>query len=70
MAPTVNHLLFVDDILLLFKASVEGSVAVSNLPKTCCSASGKKINHEKPSIFFSKGCPRPTKEVVEHTLQV
>src|SRR4051812_22204775 len=35
----VNHLLFADDILLLFKASVEGANAVSNLLNTYCSAS-------------------------------
>ena len=39
-APTVNHLLFTDDSLLLFKASGEGSIVVSNLLDTYCNASG------------------------------
>ena len=40
-APTINHLLFADDNLLLFKASVEGSVAVSNLLDTYCNTSNR-----------------------------
>ena len=69
-APTINHLLFADDSLLLFKASVEGAVAVSNLLEKYCDASGQRINHDKSSIFFSKGCPGPTRTEVKNTLQV
>src|SRR3954466_13348972 len=46
-APSINHLLFADYSLLLFKASVEGSVAVSNLLNTYCGASGQRVNHDK-----------------------
>ena len=53
-APTINHLLFADDSLMLFKASVEGAVAVSNLLDKYCSASGQRINHDKSSIFSAK----------------
>ena len=69
-APTINHLLFADDSLLLFKATVEGSVAVSNLLDTYCNASGQRINHDKSSIFFSKCCPTNLKEEIKNSLQV
>ena len=46
-APTVNHLLFAVDSLLLFKASGEGSIQVSNLLDIYCNASGQRINNEK-----------------------
>ena len=69
-APTINHLLFADDSLLLFKANVEGSEEVSNLLDIYCRASGQRINHEKSSIFFSKGCPDSIKEEVKHSLNV
>ena len=69
-APTVNHLLFVDDSLLLFKASGESSTTVSNLLDTYCNASGQQINNEKSSIFFSKGCPVQMREIVKNNLQV
>ena len=51
-APVVNHLLFVDDSLLLFKSSTEGATAVSNLLEIYCNASGQKINNDKSSIFL------------------
>ena len=54
-APVVNHLLLANDILMLYKASTEGAVVVSNLLDTYCNASGQKVNNEKSSIFFSKG---------------
>ena len=52
LAPAVNHLLFVDDSMLLFKSSNEGALAVSNLLDVYCKASGQKINHDKSSIFL------------------
>ena len=69
-APSVNHLLFADDSLLLFKASGEGSSAVSNLLDTYCAASGQRIHNEKSSIFFSKGCPPQLRETIKNNLQV
>lgn len=69
-APTVNHLLFADDSLLLFKASTQGANEVSNLLNVYCNASGQRVNNEKSSIFFSKGCPQPTRESLKQILNV
>ena len=69
-APAVNNLLFADDSLLLFKASVEGANAVSNLLDTYCNASGQRINNAKSTIFFSKGCVQSAKDQVMNMLNV
>ena len=69
-APAVNHLLFADDSLLLFKSGNEGAVAVSNLLDTCCLASGQRINHDKSSIFFSRGCPQQVRDDMKNILNV
>ena len=69
-APTVSHLLFADDSLLLFKSSVEGAELVSNLLGTYCGASGQRINHVKSSVFFSRGCPDSLKQGVMQRLNV
>ena len=69
-APVVNHLLFADDSLLMFKSSVEGAVAASNLLERYCMASGQRINHEKSSIFFSRGCPQTMRDSIKNTLNV
>ena len=57
-APTINHLLFADDSLLLFKASLEGSNVVSNLLDTYCGASGQRINNESHQYFSVRGVRR------------
>jgi hypothetical protein len=49
-APAVNHLLFVD---------------VSNFLESYCQASGRRINKEKSSIFFSKRCPQIRRDEVK-----
>ena len=69
-APAVNHLLFADDNLLLFKASVERSGVVSNLLDTYCGASGQRINDDNSSIYFSKGVPDSVRQEVKDILQV
>ena len=67
-APHVNHLLFADDSLLLFKASVEGAVAVSNLLDKYCSASGQRINHDKSSIFSVNDAPKVHEKMLKGIL--
>uniref|UniRef100_A0A453DS71 Uncharacterized protein n=1 Tax=Aegilops tauschii subsp. strangulata TaxID=200361 RepID=A0A453DS71_AEGTS len=37
---------------------------------TYCMASGERINNEKSSIFFSKGCPVQLKESIKQNLHV
>lgn len=69
-APEVNHLLFADDSLLLFKSSVEGANLVPNLLNVYCNASGQRINNDKSSIFFSKRCPQGTRQQVKNILGV
>jgi hypothetical protein len=63
--PTVDHLLFADDSLLLVKASEEGASEVNDLLEKYCNASGQRINVDKSSVFFSKGCP----EVIRHSVK-
>ena len=69
-ATPVNHLLFADDSLLFFKGSREGAEELSNLLEVYCQASGQRINREKSSIFFTKGCPQATRDTVKGILHV
>ena len=66
-APSMNHLLFAYDSMLLFKANVEGANVVSNLMDTYCSASGQLINNNKFSIFY---IPEVVRDSVKNTLNV
>jgi hypothetical protein len=61
-APAVNHLLFADDSLLFFKASDEGVAEIKDVLDKYCNASGQRINMDKSSIYFSKGCPEDLRQ--------
>jgi hypothetical protein len=68
--PAVNHLLFADDSLLFFKASSEGASEMKKVLTKYCDASGQRINMDKSSIFFSKGCPEALREGIKVKLEV
>jgi hypothetical protein len=63
-APSVNHLLFADDSLLLLEASTESAATVNAILQAYEAASGQVINREKSSILFSKNCSRRLKESI------
>jgi hypothetical protein len=51
-APSINHLLFADDSLLFFQASVEGAVEINSVLEAYCNASGQRVNMDKSSSIF------------------
>ena len=69
-APSVNHLLFADDSLLFFKGGREGAEEFSNHLEIYCRASGQRINKDKSSIFFTKGCPQALRVMMKNILEV
>ena len=69
-APQVNHLLFADDSLLFFDATPEMAMRVESILQKYCAASGQRINKDKSSIFFSKGCSDMMKQEIKQTLDV
>ena len=69
-APAVSHLLFADDNLLLFKADSESANSIVEVLATYCNASGQRINFDKCSVFFSKGCPEDTRQEIKNILNV
>jgi hypothetical protein len=69
-SPPVNHVLFADDSLLFIEASIEGANEVKTVLEKYCQASGQRINMDKSSIFFSKGCSGDLKESIKGILEV
>lgn len=55
-APSITHLLFADDSLLLMKVNQENATHLQNVLQLyeCCS--GQTINKDKSSVLFSKNC--------------
>jgi len=48
----ISHLLFVDDSLLFFGASMENAQEINDVLRVYCRASGQQVNMDKSSIFF------------------
>jgi hypothetical protein len=63
-APSVNHLLFADDSLLLMEASTESAAEINSILRQYEEASGQIINRDKSSILFSNNTSRRKKEAV------
>jgi len=69
-APMISHLLFADDSLLFFRASMENAQEINDMLRVYCRASGQQVNMDKPSIFFAKGIPQRRKEEITDLLDV
>ncbi|XP_019185979.1 PREDICTED: uncharacterized protein LOC109180725 [Ipomoea nil] len=52
-APSISHLLFVDDCFLFFKANAQENLNMKLALDTYAAASGQKINLDKSTICFS-----------------
>ena len=62
--PRVTHLLFADDSILFYKASVEESQVLKNILQQYEDISGQKINTDKSSIFFSPNTSQEAKDEI------
>jgi hypothetical protein len=52
-APSVSHLLFVDDSLILMKADMTNATSLQHVLDTYCANSGQLVSLAKSSIYFS-----------------
>ena len=55
-APTVSHLLFVDDSLLFFEATEDGGAAISQIIAVYEAGSGQMINRDKSGHHVQQEC--------------
>lgn len=69
-APRISHLLFVNDTLLLFKASGEQAKLIKEVIRCYESIISQLINLEKCSIMFGATCPQDSMDSVCGELQV
>lgn len=69
-APTISHLLFVDDSMLYCKSSEEELEAVNQILKRYSLASGQRINFQKSSIYFGKHITKRRREEIKAKLGI
>ena len=64
-APSVSHLLFADDSVILLKARQEEATALHDILELYENCSGQCINTEKSAIMFSPNTDEHTKQQVK-----
>lgn len=60
----INHIFFVDNSLLFYKANLRHWQKLTSLLETYEQASGQRLNKSKTAIFFSRNTPREIKEEI------
>jgi hypothetical protein len=69
-APSVSHLLFADDSLVLLKADLNNAISLQQVLDSYCANSGQLISVAKSSIFFSPNTPVEVKVEICNTLNI
>lgn len=69
-APSVNHLFFADDSLILMKANNESAAELKRILDVYEGVSGQMINKEKLSILFSPNTPSQVRAQMRCTLSI
>lgn len=69
-APSINHLLFADDSLLLLKIDEGSAQCLQNILELYEDCSGQVINKEKSSVMFSDNTAEADRQGLMATLQI
>jgi hypothetical protein len=69
-APTISHLLFVDDCFLFFKAPVNEATVLKNILSVYEAASGQAIYLHKSEFYCSRNVPAEVREAIATQLGV
>jgi hypothetical protein len=69
-APSVNHLLFADDSLLLLEANTSNAQEVKRILEKYEACSGQMVNKEKSTILFSKNTKNRCKDEMKGILNI
>jgi hypothetical protein len=70
VGPHVTHLLFADDSIVFLDASPESLATLKYVLQRYEASSGQRVNLQKSSIFFGKGCQEEHKVVLKQVLGV
>ena len=69
-APRGDHLLFAANCILFCKADDQEVMRIKEVLDAYCNASGQRVNNDKSSLFFGKGCPEARRYAIKAILDV
>ena len=69
-SPGISNLLFADDSLLFFKATVDQARVIRRVLENFQKGTGQLLSESKCSILFSEICPAQSREEIKSTLGV
>jgi hypothetical protein len=69
-APSVNHLFFADDSLILMRARNEEAMELKRVLEVYERVSGQMINKDKSSVLFSPNTTRTVRDQMKATLSI
>lgn len=62
--PSISHLMFVDDNIILGEASREGALVIKEILKVYERCLGQTVNFNKSTVFFSRNSTTTVKDYV------
>lgn len=65
-APRISHLVFADDSIIFYRATVEEGSRVNKVLEDYERESGQKLNKDKTSLFFSRNTSREIQDQVKN----
>jgi hypothetical protein len=68
--PNITHLLFADDSVVFLEANSANMMALKSVLQQYESCSGQRVNIQKSSIFFGKGCTDAVKDEVKNVIGI
>jgi hypothetical protein len=68
--PTITHLLFADDSVVFLEASPGNLEALKHVLEKYEESSGQKVNMQKSSIFFGRGCREETRTTLKDLIGI
>lgn len=69
-APSISHLLFADDSIILIRANSENAAELQRILQLYESVSGQTINKEKSAILFSSNTRDQGRSAVKSVTQI
>jgi hypothetical protein len=68
--PHITHLLFADDSVVFLEASADNMQALRRILGAYEVSSGQKVNLQKSSVFFGKGCREEQKRALKQAIGI